>query len=79
MKLGVSGGLPHWVMAAPLGTRMGHLTPRAAGSSGRFWERVVLGAVSLPPSIRRPTKAGLSPQSTMVSLEHSHVCLRRGN
>lgn len=73
MKLGVSGGLPHWVMAAPLGTRMGLLTPRAAGSYGRFWGRVVLGAVSLPPSIRLPTKAGLSLQTAMVSLEHGHV------
>lgn len=53
----------------PSGDQNGHLTPRAAGSYGRFWGRVVLGAISLPPSTRFPTKAGLSQQTGLLGMQ----------
>ena len=52
----------------PSGDQNRHLTLRAVGSYGRFWGRVVLGAVSLPPSTRLPTKAGLSQQTGLLGM-----------
>lgn len=48
--------------------------------SGELWKILGEGGPwsSFPATLNQaPTKAGLSPQSTMVSLEHSHVCLRQ--